>query len=169
MMPMFYPTDHLPMFALLEKHWRAIRAECMALPHHEFTAWPERALYSHGWDVYGLYANMQMLLENCIFCPFTSSLLASLSGVVNAGFSRMAAGTHIHPHVGYTGTVLRLHLALQANGHCGLRVGQERRNWQEGHCLLFDDTVEHEAWNNSTRDRLVLLVDFARPAVLGAA
>ncbi|MFC5743218.1 aspartyl/asparaginyl beta-hydroxylase domain-containing protein [Dyella tabacisoli] len=166
---MFYPTATLSAAATLEAHWLTIRAECLALPHHEFTAWPEPALYNRGWDVYGLYADTQALMENCVFCPRTAILLGQLTGVVNAGFSRMAAGTRILPHVGYTSAVLRLHLALQVPAGCGLRVGGERRSWQAGRCLLFDDTVEHEAWNEGVHDRLVLLVDFARSVTQRAA
>ena len=62
-------------------------------------------------------------------------------------------------------TVLRLHLGLiipktyTAIG-CAIRVGEEIENWQEGKCLIFDDTIEHEAWNRSHDTRVVLLVDF---------
>ena len=162
---MFLPPDSVIAAARLEAHWLAIRDECLALPRVEFTAWPERAIYNQGWDVYGLYANASMLRENCVFCPHSATLLSGLRGVVNAGFSRMAPGTRIRPHVGYTGSVVRLHLALQADGDCGIRVGSERRTWREGSCLLFDDTLEHEAWNNGSRDRLVLLLDIARTAL----
>jgi beta-hydroxylase len=46
-----------------------------------------------------------------------------------------------------------------------LRVGDEVRNWVEGECLIFDDTIEHEAWNHSNQSRIVLLLDFLRPDV----
>ncbi|QDQ27991.1 aspartyl/asparaginyl beta-hydroxylase domain-containing protein [Chitinimonas arctica] len=160
---MFLPKQTLPAAVTLEAHWHTILAECLALPHDEFAAWPERPLYNQGWDVYGLFAGGVAVRENCVFCPATATLLASLPGLVNAGFSRLAAGTRIQPHTGYSRAVLRLHLGLRIGGDCGLRVGSEQRGWHEGHCLVFDDTVEHEAWNHGPGDRLVLLADFSRP------
>jgi beta-hydroxylase len=159
---MFFETAGLAAAATLQTHWREIRAECLALPHGEFTAWPERALYRGDWDVYALYAHGRPWMENCVFCPLTAGLLSKLHGVVHAGFSRLAPGTRIAPHIGYTNAVLRLHLGLLGGEGCGLRVGGEQRTWREGECLLFDDTVEHEAWNGGGRDRVVLLVDFTR-------
>ncbi|MBN3821833.1 aspartyl/asparaginyl beta-hydroxylase domain-containing protein [Paraburkholderia sp. Se-20369] len=147
----------------LAAHWRTVHAECAALPAREFVAWPETGLYNQGWDVYGLVLQGRPLIENCIFCPDTAALLERVPGVRTAGFSRLASGTVIAPHVGYSGAVLRLHLTLRAAGDCGLRVGAEVRRWAPGQCLVFDDTVEHEAWNRSDAERIVLLVDFAKP------
>ncbi|HXU80612.1 MAG TPA: aspartyl/asparaginyl beta-hydroxylase domain-containing protein, partial [Polyangia bacterium] len=76
-----------------------------------------------------------------------------------------APGTHIKPHVGWVRTVYRLHLGLVVPPDCALRVGAETTPWREGACLVFDDTVEHEAWNRSGQDRVVLLLDFLRPGV----
>lgn len=166
---MFHPDDALPATALLREHWRLIRDECLALPSSDFAPWPERELYNHGWDIYGLYAQHRRLLENCVFCPHTADLLKSLDGVVNAGFSRLAPGTRILPHVGYRRANVRYHLALQADGDCRIRVGEESRLWREGHGLLFEDIVTHEAWNHGSRTRIVLLVDFDRTLLRGDA
>jgi aspartyl/asparaginyl beta-hydroxylase (cupin superfamily) len=46
---------------------------------------------------------------------------------------------------------------------CGLRVGNEVRPWREGELLIFDDSIEHEAWNRSNEIRVVLLFDIWRP------
>jgi len=46
---------------------------------------------------------------------------------------------------------------------CGFRVGGSTIEWQEGKVIAFDDSVEHEAWNNSAYDRLVLIFDIWRP------
>jgi beta-hydroxylase len=86
-----------------------------------------------------------------------------IPGLTTAGFSWMSPGTHIKPHVGYSSAVLRCHLGLVIPSDCKLRVGSETRGWQEGKTLVFDDTVEHEAWNRSDKDRVVLLLDFKRP------
>lgn len=159
---MFHRNEDFPFAGLLERAWTRIRAECEALEREEFAAWHEHGLYLGRWDVYGLYLHGRPILENAVFCPVTTALLHDVPGLTMAGFSRLAPGTRIAPHVGYTDTVLRLHLGLFVPDGCGLRVGAETRGWAEGHSLIFDDTVEHEAWNRGDRDRLVLLVDFLK-------
>lgn len=84
-----------------------------------------------------------------------------------AGFSRLAPRTHIEPHVGWAASVYRLHLGLVVPPKCQLRVADQTKTWQEGRCLVFDDTVEHKAWNDSDSARGVLLLDFLRPGVEG--
>jgi len=163
---MFYDADQFSFTQTLEQHWHIILDECLALPGSEFDAWPETFLYNRGWDTYGLIVDRKRVMENCVFCVRTVGLLETIPGLVNAGFSRLAAGTTIGPHVGYTDAVLRLHLALRSSELCGIRVGDETRRWIPGQCLIFDDTVDHEAWNHGTSERLVLLVDFARPPAL---
>lgn len=78
-------------------------------------------------------------------------------------FSKLAAGAHIPPHTGVLNVRLICHLALIVPPDCGLRVGNQVRFWEEGKCLVFDDTIEHEAWNRSTQDRYVLIFDVWRP------
>ena len=61
-------------------------------------------------------------------------------------------------------TRLICHLPIIVPENCGaLRVGNQTRTWQEGKALIFDDSVEHEAWNNSNEERVVLLFDIWRP------
>ena len=159
---MFFPLDRFPVAAALERDWETVRDECLGLPGDDFIAWHERGLYNRDWDVYGLYLQGRPILENCIFCPRTADLLRTVPGLTTAGFSRLAPGTRIGRHVGYTDRVLRLHLALKVPAGCGLRVGDEIRRWQPGRCFVFDDTIDHEAWNEGDDERLVLLVDFLR-------
>src|ERR1044071_6624301 len=82
--------------------------------------------------------------------------------LTTAGFSRMAAGTHIKPHIGWVQTVYRLHMGLVVPPDCALRVGSETRSWREGECLVFDDTVGHAAWTRATKTRVLLLLDWLR-------
>ena len=88
--------------------------------------------------------------------------------MTTAGFSFLAPGTVIRPHIGYSGEVLRCHLGLIVPEGCALRVGAETRNWDAGKRLVFDDTVEHEAWNSGAEGRAVLLIYFRR-AILNVA
>jgi aspartate beta-hydroxylase len=56
-----------------------------------------------------------------------------------------------------------VHLPLIVPDGCGFRVGGEIREWRVGKAILFDDTIEHEAWNNSDAIRAVLIVDVWNP------
>jgi beta-hydroxylase len=88
-------------------------------------------------------------------------LIENIPNLVTAGFSSLRPGTHIAPHTGYPDGVLRCHLGLVVpETGCGIRVGDETRHWEVGKCLVFDDTLEHEAWNHSDRTRVILLLDF---------
>lgn len=149
----------------LEAEWEKIRDEYFSLPANSFEPWVQREMYGDGWSVYGLYAFGKQIPQACNQCPRTATILETVPGLTMAGFSLMAPNTHIKPHVGWVSTVYRLHLGLIVPPDCGLRVGRETREWKEGSCLIFDDTVEHEAWNNSDRIRTVLLLDFLRPGV----
>jgi hypothetical protein len=76
----------------------------------------------------------------------------------------MAPHTHIAAHKAGSNLRLRCHLALSIpDGDCAIRVGDEVRHWQESKCIVFDDTFEHEVWNRTDEDRLVLLVDLWHP------
>jgi aspartyl/asparaginyl beta-hydroxylase (cupin superfamily) len=78
-------------------------------------------------------------------------------------FSLLRPGARINPHTGTHNTRLVCHLPLIVPPGCGFRVGNDVRQWEEGKLLIFDDTIEHEAWNGSDRDRMVLIFDIWRP------
>src|SRR5437868_7670562 len=78
-------------------------------------------------------------------------------------FSLLKGGAHIAAHSGMFNTRLVCHLPLIVPEGCRFRVGNEVREWQEGKLLIFDDTIEHEAWNDSDQDRVVLIFDIWRP------
>jgi aspartate beta-hydroxylase len=102
-------------------------------------------------------------------CPLTLALLASAPLTEIPGrapsvlFSKLAAGAHIPPHTGMLNVRLICHLPLIVPEGCALRVGNSVRNWVEGKAWVFDDTIEHEAWNKSGEDRYVLIFDVWRP------
>jgi aspartyl/asparaginyl beta-hydroxylase (cupin superfamily) len=164
---MFYDLALFPFSTVLSRNWRIVRAELDALENGEFINWPERSLYGdRGWETFGLYAFGQRQPEGCARCPQTERLVREIPGLMMAGFSRLAPGASIVPHrgyEGYSGYVLRLHLGLDIPEDCAIRVGTEVRVWKEGECLVFDDSVEHEAWNRSRRARTILLCDFLNP------
>lgn len=162
----FYSPEIFPHGRVLQQHWQLIAGECLALPAEEFQYWPETGLYNQGWDVYGLIFQKRWLMENCLFCPQTCHLLADIPGLVNGGFSRLAPDCHILPHTGYSDEVLRAHLTIRTNPQCGIRVGDQTAGWRESEWLIFNDRLEHEAWNFGDSDRIVLLLDFVKPGNL---
>jgi beta-hydroxylase len=95
-------------------------------------------------------------------CPFTASLIESevpSHGAV--AFSVLQPNTYIKPHCGKAGDYLRCHLGLEIpNGDCGINVSGETLTWQTGKTIVFDDRVQHDAWNRTTNRRVVLLFDF---------
>jgi beta-hydroxylase len=161
---MFLAASDFEFTATLEAACEAIKREYESLPRELLVTWPEKELAAgEGWKVFGLYAFGQRLEANCQRCPVTSQLVASIEGLTTAGFSVLLPGTRIRPHRGYTSAVLRCHLGLITPAGCGLMVGGDTRTWQAGKCLVFDDTVEHSAWNLSTTERVVLLLDALKP------
>ncbi|MBA2748334.1 MAG: aspartyl/asparaginyl beta-hydroxylase domain-containing protein [Tatlockia sp.] len=162
---MFYETTGFKFIDCMESNWLLVKEELTRLQQANFIPWPEKFLYNQGWDVYGLYAFEKRLEDNCRLCPETTKLVESIPGMTTAGFSSLAPGTHIASHVGYSEAVLRCHLGLIIPDGCGIRVGTQTKTWLEGKCLVFDDTVEHEAWNRGKLPRIVLLIDFKKPNI----
>lgn len=121
------------------------------------------------WDGYFFYRHGERYPVRCEGCPQTSALLDRLPLVripehaPEVLFSVLAPGSHILPHQGVTNTRLVTHLPLIVPADCALRVGGEAHVWQQGRCVTFDDTFEHEAWNNSTQTRVVLILDCWNP------
>ncbi len=83
-------------------------------------------------------------------------------------FSRLAPGARIPPHHGMINARLICHLPLIVPGDGALRVGNETRGWREGELLIFDDSMQHEAWNDAGADRIVLIFDVWRPELTAA-
>jgi len=164
---MFRASDEFPFTRLLEEGWHDVLDEYRNVVAGRMDAWPETQYYDGDWRTFGLYAFGHRQAANCAACPRTTRLVERIPGMVMAGFSRLAPGTHITPHKGYGGWaefVLRCHLGLVVNEGCTLRVESETRHWQAGRTLVFCDAVEHEAWNAGDTERVVLLIDFRNPA-----
>ena len=102
-------------------------------------------------------------------CPATWAAMqaAPLPHITHSGptvmFSLLRPGARITPHSGVHNARLICHLPLIVPPDCGFRVGNEVRAWEEGKLIIFDDTIEHEAWNDSDQDRVVLIFDVWRP------
>jgi aspartyl/asparaginyl beta-hydroxylase (cupin superfamily) len=125
--------------------------------------------HSSRWSTYNLYKGGDAVGEHLERCPETAKALArvemaDIAGLCpNAMFSALAPHTQIPPHHGETNARLVVHLPLIVPENCTYRVGFERRKWEVGQLLFFDDTIEHEARNDSDELRVVLLFDVWNP------
>jgi aspartate beta-hydroxylase len=123
------------------------------------------------WSAFYLWKNGVLQDENARRCPATISALADvpLTQIANRSptvlFSLLRPGAHIPAHNGLINTRLIVHLPLIIPGQCRLRVGNVTREWQRGRVWLFDDTIEHEAWNDSKETRVILILEVDRPDI----
>jgi aspartate beta-hydroxylase len=161
------PSD-FPLARYLESHYEAIRDEILALESSRFHRESERIKRSGEWDVAFLYERGRRHDAVCDRCPTTTRAIESYPTMRTAAgliyVSRMRPGTHIHAHRGPTNLRVRCHLGITIpDGDCAIRVGDRTERWHVGRCLVFDDYFEHEAWNHTDEDRLVLIVDLWHP------
>ena len=77
-----------------------------------------------------MYAFEKKLEDNCCLCPETTKLVESITGITTAGFSSLAAETHILPHSGFSTAILRCNLGLIVHNDCGIRLGNQTKKWQ---------------------------------------
>jgi aspartyl/asparaginyl beta-hydroxylase (cupin superfamily) len=165
----FDPAD-FPWVNELEANFRTIRRDLDAalasrdqIPGFASVSSRQRRIADERWKTLVFHFFGQRVAENCDRFPATSALLDRIPGMTTAMFSILAEGGHIPAHYGPFKGILRYHLGLRVPGGARLRVGDEVRPWAEGESLLFDDTFEHEAWNQGPGDRVVLFVDILRP------
>ena len=125
----------------------------------------EKLNQSRDWSALHLVQNGERIERNARHCPKTLAAIASLDQPVvpraspNVMFSLLAPHTRIPPHSGIANTRLVAHLPLIVPKGCKFRCGAQTREWQVGEPLVFDDTIEHEAWNDSDELRVVLIFD----------
>jgi aspartyl/asparaginyl beta-hydroxylase (cupin superfamily) len=121
------------------------------------------------WSAFYLWKFGEIVPENAARCPRTMQVMADVPlASVNSRspsvlFSLLRPGARIPPHSGLVNTRLICHLPLMVPPECGFRVGNDTRTPVEGKAWVFDDTIEHEAWNRSDRTRVILLFEIWRP------
>lgn len=124
------------------------------------------------WGAFYFWRNGAVVVDNAARCPSVMAALTHAPMPFIAGRSPIALwsllkpGTHIAPHHGLLNTRLICHLPLVVPRDCALRVGAETRPWRPGEMLIFDDSIEHEAWNRSDETRVILLFEIWRPEIL---
>jgi aspartyl/asparaginyl beta-hydroxylase (cupin superfamily) len=178
----FYDRAPFPWFAQLESHTDAIRDELLELLRtpDDFKPYvqgdpnrPSKAeagmLNNPDWSAFYLWKNGNIVTENARRCPRTMQALQSVplgslpQRSPSVLFSLLRPGAHIPPHCGLVNTRLICHLPLIVPEGCRFRVGNETREWRKGVTWAFDDTIEHEAWNDSNETRVILLFEIWRP------
>lgn len=166
----FRDTREFDFVPRLESAFPAILSELLDLEPEDFAESPDSLTsvaggYDEtGWRYYAIFGDGPECEAHRARCPATARACAEVPGLVNAGFSLFRSGTHLYPHRGELDGRLRCHLPLVVpTGDLGLRFGTETRVWQPGRCLIFDDTLEHDAWNRGAGERVVLIVTFAQP------
>lgn len=178
----FFDRDLFPWMPALEDQTDAIRAEFLAVlqgqqgfvpylsyppdqPHFQFA----QLNNSPDWSAFHLIEQGRVNAAHAAQCPATMAALAQvpqprqLNRTPSAMFSLLRPHTRIPAHTGVSNVRLVAHLPLILPGQCALRVGNDVREWEMNRAWVFDDTIEHEAWNDSDALRVVLIFDVWHP------
>ena len=124
---------------------------------------------SRRWSAYFLWKEGAAQPQHLARCPRTAQAVQAAPQCdiaqhgPNVFFSILEPHTRIPPHTGVTNARLTVHLPLIVPPGCGFRVGGETREWVPGRAWVFDDTIEHEAWNDSDTPRAILIFDIWNP------
>jgi aspartate beta-hydroxylase len=183
----FFDRDLFPSLDPIEAATDAIRDEFLQILHTEegfvpYISYPPDVPQnqfaelnnSPRWSAFHLYKMGRLIEENAARAPVTMRLLADApqpdlpARTPSAMFSLLKPKTRIPPHTGVTNVRLVTHLPLIVPEGCGFRVGNDTRQWVPGRAWVFDDTIEHEAWNDSDKLRVVLIFDVWHPQLTPA-
>ena len=158
---------------LVTSEWTKVQSELKAvlsavdkIPIHQEIVEEAKPLTDDDkWLSYFFYVYGQRFEKQCSECPDTARLLQKIPGMKTAFFSILSPGKRLPPHRGPYRGVMRYHLPLLVpqHGPCGIRVGDQTATFEEGVGIMFDDTYEHEAWNDTKETRVVLFLDITRP------
>ncbi|NBU83111.1 MAG: hypothetical protein EBS21_00595 [Sphingomonadaceae bacterium] len=179
----FFDDHHFPWFEELNAKADAIRAEFEALysdpgeslqPYIRLDKGGPEAQWSDlnnslDWGALFLWEFGRPNEAVLARCPVTAKAVRSIPSAFipgrapNVMFSILRPGAHIPPHTGVTNTRAVVHLPLIVPENCSFRVGGETRLWEERRAFAFDDTIEHEAWNKSSKFRAILMLDVWNP------
>ncbi len=179
----FYERDQFDWVAAVEAATDDIRAELAPIMNDPSKFSPylqsdtehlnrevENLVDSTDWGALFLWDYGRLVPEAATLFPKTIKALEAAPVPVISGqapmalFSKLTPGTRIPPHNGFLNTRLICHLPIIVPENCGaLRVGNEERPWVEGELLIFDDSIEHEAWNESDEERVIVLFEIWRP------
>ena len=170
----FFELERFPWVAHIEDNWEVIRDELQhmledrdALPNFQDISKDQIEITDDDrWKTYFLYGYGFEAKLGVETCPRTAALMREIPGMKTAMFSILSPRKHILDHRGPYKGVLRYHLGLIVPENaeaCRIRVGEDIRHWQAGKSMVFDDTFNHEVWNDTDGTRVVLFVDVLRP------
>ena len=184
----FFEREHFPWMKTLEAATDTIRGELMTLLDADLAGFAPYVQYAPGtpenqfaslnhnaqWSSLWLWKDGERREQAIARCPQTAAILDQLPladlprFAPTALFSALAPHTRIPPHTGSTNTRLLVHLPLVLPGPAGFRVGNETREWKMGTAWAFDDTIEHEAWNDADATRVIMIFDIWNPLLSAA-
>jgi aspartyl/asparaginyl beta-hydroxylase (cupin superfamily) len=167
-------SDHFPFLTSFTENWETIRAEVVeilkhreAIPaFHDISPDQKKISIGTNWRTFILFGFGNKLEKNCKQAPVTARLLEAVPALQTAWFSILSPGYHIPAHRGVSKGIVRAHLGLIIPNEaekCRMRVGDTINVWRPGEIFVFDDTYEHEVWNDTIEERVILLFDFDRP------
>jgi beta-hydroxylase len=170
----FMRNEDFPFLKMFSDNWEKIRDEVQVIlkNREEIPAFQEvspdqdKIAKGKNWRTFFLYGFGEQLKKNCAQAPFTTSLLEQVPKIQISWFSILSPGYHIPPHQGVSKGILRAHLGLiipKDAESCRIRVDNEYRIWKPGQIFVLDDTYEHEVWNSTSDERVILIFDFDRP------
>ncbi|XP_025121139.3 aspartyl/asparaginyl beta-hydroxylase isoform X7 [Bubalus bubalis] len=165
-------TGYTELVKSLERNWKLIRDEGLAAmdrTHGLFLPEDENLREKGDWSQFTLWQQGRKNENACKGAPKTCSLLDKFPETTGCRrgqikYSIMHPGTHVWPHTGPTNCRLRMHLGLVIPKEgCKIRCANETRTWEEGKVLIFDDSFEHEVWQDAASFRLIFIVDVWHP------
>ncbi|XP_054046638.1 aspartyl/asparaginyl beta-hydroxylase isoform X2 [Rissa tridactyla] len=165
-------TGYMELVKSLEKNWKLIRDEGLAVMDKKrslFLPEDENLREKGDWSQFTLWQQGRKNENACKSVPKTCALLERFPEATGCRrgqikYSIMHPGTHVWPHTGPTNCRLRMHLGLVIPKEgCRIRCAQENRTWEEGKVLIFDDSFEHEVWQDAGSYRLIFIVDVWHP------
>ncbi|GBG28852.1 Aspartate beta-hydroxylase domain-containing protein 2 [Hondaea fermentalgiana] len=166
--------------ASLEREWTTVRDEYEAVKARRGSDYAvadgEHKLHAGDWEWRSFVLKGEWQGDMAAQCPRTAEILREhvpdlMTGLPFAYcfFSTLKAGSAIQPHYAPCNLRVRCHLGLSVPSEnvddCGIRVADQAQAWQEGSALVFDDAFEHETWNKTEEDRVVLLLDVWHPDI----
>ncbi|XP_016311159.1 aspartyl/asparaginyl beta-hydroxylase-like isoform X2 [Sinocyclocheilus anshuiensis] len=165
-------TRYTALVKMLERNWLTIRDEALSVLDSnsgQFLPEDEYLRETGDWGQFTLWQQGRKVASSCRYVPKTCALLEHYPEATSCKrgqikFSVMQAGTHVWPHTGPTNCRLRMHLGLVIPSKgCRIRCTNQTREWEEGKVLIFDDSFEHEVWQEAESYRLIFIVDVWHP------
>jgi hypothetical protein len=169
--PVYDPSE-FPWVPRLVNHFETIRQELLDFSTRLTLDAQEQDLTDRGkWGVLYFYKGGRRVEATTRACRQTAEAIDSIPGTGEAGqtlLSVLRGGTHIQHHCAPTNVRLRCHLGIVVPDGARIRIGEKKYEWREGQCLIFDDSFDHEVWNDSDSERVVLIIDFWHPDLTSA-